>query len=114
MFWLHQRHRETERIIESHKGGRPLVISHADIHFIVNSAMWSWMMNATLLKAPKCHVRTFETTNISMVCVLDDLQGYLTTTPGTGIIVLHGPGNISAERGTSQPQCCSLMKVDSH
>lgn len=36
-----------------------------------------------------------------MVCVLDDLQVYLTTPPGTDVIVLHGPGSICAGRGTS-------------
>ena len=48
-----------------------------------------------------------------MVCVLDNLQGYLTTPPGTGVIVLHGPGSIYYGRGTSGPQCCSPMNVNS-
>ncbi|KAJ8350762.1 hypothetical protein SKAU_G00258920 [Synaphobranchus kaupii] len=43
-------------------------------------------------------VKPFETVYISVVCVLDDLQGYLTTPPGTGVIVLHGPGSIYAGR----------------
>jgi len=45
---------------------------------------------------------------------VDDLQGYLNTPPGTGVIVLHGPRSINAGRGTSGTQCCSLMEVDSH
>ncbi|MEQ2203577.1 hypothetical protein XENOCAPTIV_000989 [Xenoophorus captivus] len=36
----------------------------------------------------------------SMVCVLDDLQRYLTKPPGTGIITLHGPdGSFTLNEG---------------
>lgn len=45
-----------------------------------------------------------------MAYVLDNLHGYLTTPP----VFLRGPGSICAGQGTSGPQCCFLMKVDSH
>ncbi|MEQ2250273.1 hypothetical protein ILYODFUR_038271 [Ilyodon furcidens] len=92
--------------------------SHTDDHFIVNSALWNWMMNATPgtfkggKRHSKCHIRPFETIYNNIVCVLDDPQGHLTTPPSTCIIVLHGPGSIYTGQGTSGSQCCSLMKVD--
>ncbi len=54
---LQQRHRETGRVTERHRGGRPLATSHADDHFIVNSALWNWIMNPTQLQACLREVR---------------------------------------------------------
>ncbi|MED6253694.1 hypothetical protein ATANTOWER_029166 [Ataeniobius toweri] len=46
-----QRYRETGRVTERHRSGRPLATSHSDVRFIVKSALWNWMMNATQLQA---------------------------------------------------------------
>ncbi len=48
---LQQRHRETGRVTERHRSGHPLATSHADDCFIVNSALWNRIMNATQLQA---------------------------------------------------------------
>ncbi|KAJ8352617.1 hypothetical protein SKAU_G00240930 [Synaphobranchus kaupii] len=48
---LQQRYRETGRVTERHRSGRPLATSHTDDRFIVNSALRNRMMNATQLQA---------------------------------------------------------------
>uniref|UniRef100_A0A672MYD0 Transposase Tc1-like domain-containing protein n=1 Tax=Sinocyclocheilus grahami TaxID=75366 RepID=A0A672MYD0_SINGR len=93
---LQHRYRETGRVTERHRSERPLATSHADDSFIVNSALWNQIMNCTQLHA---HLREMRGTRVSrqtirnrlhqhgLRVVLDDLQGYLTTPPGTGVIV---------------------------
>uniref|UniRef100_A0A667XNA2 Transposase Tc1-like domain-containing protein n=1 Tax=Myripristis murdjan TaxID=586833 RepID=A0A667XNA2_9TELE len=54
---LQQRYRETGRVTERHRSGRPLATSHTDDRFIVNSALRNRMMNATQLKARLREVR---------------------------------------------------------
>uniref|UniRef100_A0A3B1K3U9 Transposase Tc1-like domain-containing protein n=1 Tax=Astyanax mexicanus TaxID=7994 RepID=A0A3B1K3U9_ASTMX len=49
---LQQRHRETGRVTERRRSGRPLATSQADDRYIVNNALRNRMMNAL-----KCHVR---------------------------------------------------------
>ncbi|XP_076874245.1 synaptotagmin-14b isoform X2 [Brachyhypopomus gauderio] len=87
-----------------HRSGRPLGTTDQ-------------MINATQLQAhlrevrPKCHVRPFET----KVCVLDDLQGYLTRPVGIGVIILPGQGEFKlGERavGLSAVHCLSLVQVE--
>uniref|UniRef100_A0A672N3I9 Transposase Tc1-like domain-containing protein n=1 Tax=Sinocyclocheilus grahami TaxID=75366 RepID=A0A672N3I9_SINGR len=46
-----RRHRETGRVTERHRSGRPLATSHAEDRCIENSALWNQMMNATQLQA---------------------------------------------------------------
>jgi len=48
---LQQRHRETGRVTERHRGECPLATSHTDDCFIVNNALRNRMMNATQLQA---------------------------------------------------------------
>uniref|UniRef100_A0A667WJH9 Transposase Tc1-like domain-containing protein n=1 Tax=Myripristis murdjan TaxID=586833 RepID=A0A667WJH9_9TELE len=48
---LQQRYKETGRVTERHRSGRPLATSHTDDRFIVNSALRNRMMNATQLQA---------------------------------------------------------------
>uniref|UniRef100_A0A3Q3MSS0 HTH cro/C1-type domain-containing protein n=1 Tax=Mastacembelus armatus TaxID=205130 RepID=A0A3Q3MSS0_9TELE len=48
---LRQRYRETGRVTERHRSGRPLATSCADHRLIVNSALRNRMMNATQLQA---------------------------------------------------------------
>lgn len=64
--------------------------------FIVNMVMQ--MMNVIQLQAhlrevrgSKCHVRPFQTI-YSVVSLLENLQRYLSTPPGTEFLLLHGPG----------------------
>ena len=54
---LQQRHRETGRVTERHRSGRPLATSHADDGYIVNNALRNQMMNATQLQARSREVR---------------------------------------------------------
>uniref|UniRef100_A0A673MB21 Transposase Tc1-like domain-containing protein n=1 Tax=Sinocyclocheilus rhinocerous TaxID=307959 RepID=A0A673MB21_9TELE len=54
---LQQRHRETGRVTERHRSGRPWATSHADDCFIVNNALRNRMMNATQLQAHLREVR---------------------------------------------------------
>uniref|UniRef100_A0A667Y6R5 Tc1-like transposase DDE domain-containing protein n=1 Tax=Myripristis murdjan TaxID=586833 RepID=A0A667Y6R5_9TELE len=54
---LQQRYRETGRVTERHRSGRPLATSHTDDRFIVNSALRNRMMNATQLQARLREVR---------------------------------------------------------
>uniref|UniRef100_A0A667WHT7 Transposase Tc1-like domain-containing protein n=1 Tax=Myripristis murdjan TaxID=586833 RepID=A0A667WHT7_9TELE len=54
---LQQRYRETGRVTERHRSGHPLATSHTDDRFIVNSALWNRMMNATQLQARLREVR---------------------------------------------------------
>uniref|UniRef100_A0A673HIB9 Transposase Tc1-like domain-containing protein n=1 Tax=Sinocyclocheilus rhinocerous TaxID=307959 RepID=A0A673HIB9_9TELE len=54
---LQQRHRETGRVTESHRSGRPLATSHAGDRFIVNSALRNRVLNATQLQAHLREVR---------------------------------------------------------
>ncbi len=54
---LQQRHRETGRVTERYRSGCALATSHADDRFIVNSALWNRIMNATQLQARLREVR---------------------------------------------------------
>ncbi|KAJ8371333.1 hypothetical protein SKAU_G00113610 [Synaphobranchus kaupii] len=64
---LQQRYRETGRVTERHRSGRPLATSHTDDRFIVNSALRNRMMNATQLQA---HLReTGETVALKKVAL---------------------------------------------
>ncbi|MEQ2272309.1 hypothetical protein XENORESO_018570 [Xenotaenia resolanae] len=107
---LQQRYRETGRVQERHRILWPH-LTLMNFHCNQCSAEPYNECHSTpgTFKGDECHVRPFETVYISGVCVLVDLQGYLTTPPRTGIIVLHGPESIYTGQGTSGPQCCSLM-----
>ncbi|XP_073399238.1 cytochrome P450 2K1-like isoform X1 [Dendrobates tinctorius] len=48
---LQKRHRETGRVTEMQKSGRPLTTSHSDDRLFVNNAFRNWMINATKLQA---------------------------------------------------------------
>ncbi|MED6252661.1 hypothetical protein ATANTOWER_014910 [Ataeniobius toweri] len=98
------RYRETGRVTERRRSGRPLDTSQTDDWIIVNRALQNRMMNAPKLQAHLREVkgtqlRPLETVYISLVCVVDDLQGYLTMPPRTGIIVLLVPGSLYAGEG---------------
>uniref|UniRef100_A0A3Q3XEF2 Uncharacterized protein n=1 Tax=Mola mola TaxID=94237 RepID=A0A3Q3XEF2_MOLML len=54
---LQQRHRETGRVTERHRSGRPLATSHADGCFNVNSGLRNQMMSANQLQARLREVR---------------------------------------------------------
>uniref|UniRef100_A0A3Q3G5H9 Transposase Tc1-like domain-containing protein n=1 Tax=Kryptolebias marmoratus TaxID=37003 RepID=A0A3Q3G5H9_KRYMA len=60
--WLQQTYRETGRVRERHRSGCPLAKSHTDDCFVVNSALWNRMMNATQLQA---HLREVRGTPLS-------------------------------------------------
>lgn len=94
---------KTGRVRERHKSGCPLATSHTDDCFIVNSALWNQMMNATQLQAHLSVTLDQLKPFTSVWSALDDLQGYLPTPPGTGFIVLHGPGSIMLEDGPVDP-----------
>ncbi len=123
---LQQRHRETGRVTERHRSGRPLTASLWTVPsgtglwmpLISRHVWWKW-------EAPECHVRPFETAYISMVCVLDDLQGYLTTPPGTGVIVrehlrwtrnqwasvlFSDESRFTLRRNDGHQRCCLVLK----
>ncbi|XP_058234807.1 uncharacterized protein LOC131345768 isoform X2 [Hemibagrus wyckioides] len=59
---LGQRYRETGRVTERHRSGRPLATSPVDDCFIVNSALRNRIMNATQLQA---HLREVRGTQVS-------------------------------------------------
>uniref|UniRef100_A0A3Q1FV87 Transposase Tc1-like domain-containing protein n=1 Tax=Acanthochromis polyacanthus TaxID=80966 RepID=A0A3Q1FV87_9TELE len=54
---LQQRYRETGRVTERCRSGRPLATSRADDRYIVNTALRNRMMNATQLQACLREVR---------------------------------------------------------
>uniref|UniRef100_A0A667ZG46 Transposase Tc1-like domain-containing protein n=1 Tax=Myripristis murdjan TaxID=586833 RepID=A0A667ZG46_9TELE len=54
---LQKRYRETGRLTERHRSGRPLATSHTDDRFIVNNALRNRMMNATQIQACLREVR---------------------------------------------------------
>uniref|UniRef100_A0A667X1A1 Tc1-like transposase DDE domain-containing protein n=1 Tax=Myripristis murdjan TaxID=586833 RepID=A0A667X1A1_9TELE len=54
---LQQRYRETGRVTERHRSGRPLATSHTDDRFIVNNALRNRMMNGTQLQVRLRKVR---------------------------------------------------------
>uniref|UniRef100_A0A3B1IPN0 Tc1-like transposase DDE domain-containing protein n=1 Tax=Astyanax mexicanus TaxID=7994 RepID=A0A3B1IPN0_ASTMX len=54
---LQQRYRETGRVTERRRSGRPLATSQADDRYIVNNALRNRMMNATQLQARLREVR---------------------------------------------------------
>ena len=54
---LQQRYRETGRVTERRRSGRPLATSRADDRYIVNTALRNRMMNATQLQARLREVR---------------------------------------------------------
>uniref|UniRef100_A0A667XTL2 Transposase Tc1-like domain-containing protein n=1 Tax=Myripristis murdjan TaxID=586833 RepID=A0A667XTL2_9TELE len=54
---MQKRYRETGRVTERHRSGRPLATSHTDDRFIVNSALRNRMMNATQIQACLREVR---------------------------------------------------------
>uniref|UniRef100_A0A673ARX4 Transposase Tc1-like domain-containing protein n=1 Tax=Sphaeramia orbicularis TaxID=375764 RepID=A0A673ARX4_9TELE len=54
---LQQRYRETGRVTERHRSGRPLATSNTNDCFIVYSALWNRMMNATQPQAHLSEVR---------------------------------------------------------
>uniref|UniRef100_A0A3B3S651 Transposase Tc1-like domain-containing protein n=1 Tax=Paramormyrops kingsleyae TaxID=1676925 RepID=A0A3B3S651_9TELE len=54
---LQQGYRETGRVTERHRSGRPLITSYTDDGFIVNSVLRNRMMNATQLQAHLMEVR---------------------------------------------------------
>ena len=54
---LQQRYRETGRVTERRRSGRPLATSRADDRYIVNAALRNRMMNATQLQARLREVR---------------------------------------------------------
>ena len=63
---LQQRYRETGRVTERHRSGRPLTTSHTDDRFIVNR-----MMNATQLQA---HLREVRGTQVSCQIIQNRLH----------------------------------------
>ncbi|KAJ8370082.1 hypothetical protein SKAU_G00101100 [Synaphobranchus kaupii] len=68
---LQQRYRETGRVTERHRSGRPLATSHTDDRFIVNSALRNRMMNATQLQA---HLREVRGTQVSRQTIRNRLH----------------------------------------
>ncbi|KAK7938287.1 hypothetical protein WMY93_001613 [Mugilogobius chulae] len=103
---LQQRYRETGRATERRRSGHSLATSCADVRYIVKTALRNRMMNAIQLqarlrevRAPKCHVRPFETVYISVVCMLDDLHGYLTTPQAQASSFCMGQGAFTLDEG---------------
>ncbi|KAL7840682.1 hypothetical protein AOLI_G00260050 [Acnodon oligacanthus] len=68
---LQKRYRETGRVTERHRSGRPLATSHTDDCFIVNSALRNQMMNATQLQA---HLREVRGTRVSRQTIQNPLH----------------------------------------
>ncbi|MEQ2254041.1 hypothetical protein ILYODFUR_038807 [Ilyodon furcidens] len=71
-------------------------------------------MNTTpsIFKGGERHPSVMSDFKSVYICVLDDLQEYLTTPPAASIIVLHGPGSLYTGQGASELQSCFLMTVD--
>uniref|UniRef100_A0A671VKC8 HTH cro/C1-type domain-containing protein n=1 Tax=Sparus aurata TaxID=8175 RepID=A0A671VKC8_SPAAU len=68
---LQQRYRETGRVTERHRSGRPLATSHTDDRFIVNSALRNRMMNADQIQA---HLREVRGTQVSRQTIRNRLH----------------------------------------
>ncbi|MEQ2297700.1 hypothetical protein AMECASPLE_037325 [Ameca splendens] len=91
---LQQRYIRTGRITERHRSGHSLATSHTDDCLIVKSALWRLipLKSRHIERHPSVmseHLHLFT----SAVCELDNMQGYLTTSPGPGII-LNGSQSI--------------------
>lgn len=60
-------------------------------------------------KEVECNVKPFKTAHISIVCLLEDLLGYLTTPPDTGVNVLQGQIRARGHFFWTRPQRVSAV-----
>lgn len=103
---LQQRYRNTGKVTETHRSGRPLATSHTDGCFFVNNALGNRMMkNATQLQA---HLRELRDTSDRSKPFISACNAYWTTFVGTW------PYHHTQTSWTrdQQTRFCSLVKVD--